>query len=225
MANLPRKKDFRQRAHANPFSDKHFDYLKSPCEMNWSEFYIDGIAPKIVDIGCGYGNFLILLSKIFPTENVVGLEIRKKVVDYIKNKVSVMIERKELKRNLHAIYTNAMLFLPNYFGKEQVSKIFILFPDPHFKKKKRKARIICTQMLDQYAYILENKGRLYLSTDVSELFESMVQCVQNHTLFRRLENEEFENDNLRTLIIKETDESKRAAVKTGKAFAAIFEKK
>lgn len=45
-------------------------------------------------------------------------------------------------KNVGVVRGNAMKFLPNYFERGQLSKIFFLFPDPHFKVRKHKARII-----------------------------------------------------------------------------------
>lgn len=45
-------------------------------------------------------------------------------------------------QNASVIRANAMKFLPNFFEKGQLKKIFFLFPDPHFKARKHKARII-----------------------------------------------------------------------------------
>lgn len=45
-------------------------------------------------------------------------------------------------KNVGVVRGNAMKFLPNYFERGQLKKIFFLFPDPHFKVRKHKSRII-----------------------------------------------------------------------------------
>ena len=47
-----------------------------------------------------------------------------------------------------------MKYLPNFFLKGQLSKMFFLFPDPHFKKAKHKWRIINETLISEYAYVL-----------------------------------------------------------------------
>ena len=47
-----------------------------------------------------------------------------------------------------------MKYLPNFFLKGQLSKMFFLFPDPHFKKAKHKWRIINQTLIAEYAYVL-----------------------------------------------------------------------
>ena len=62
-----------------------------------------------------------------------------------------------------------MKFLPNFFHRAQLSKLFFLHPDPHFKKAKSKARIISSTLLAEYAFVLRPGGRLYTITDVHDL--------------------------------------------------------
>ena len=64
-----------------------------------------------------------------------------------------------------------MKYLPNFFRKGQLSKMFFLFPDPHFKKAKHKWRIINETLLAEYAYVLRVGGKIYTVTDVEDLFD------------------------------------------------------
>ena len=67
-----------------------------------------------------------------------------------------------------------MKYLPCFFEKGQLEKMFFLFPDPHFKKSKHKWRIINQTLLAEYAYVLKvGVGRIYIATDVHDLFEWM----------------------------------------------------
>jgi tRNA (guanine-N7-)-methyltransferase len=57
---------------------------------------------------------------------------------------------------------NAQKYLPNFFEKGQLTKLFFLFPDPHFKKRKHKARIVTSTLLSEYAYVLR-EGTVFLT--------------------------------------------------------------
>lgn len=76
--------------------------------------------------------------------------------------------------NVWAVHNNAMRFLPNFFDKGQLMKLFFCFPDPHFKRKNHRKRIISTPLLAEFAYVIRPAGLIYLITDVSELMEWMV---------------------------------------------------
>src|SRR5690242_16916394 len=80
-----------------------------------------------------------------------------------------------------------MRYLPNFFHKGQLEKIFICFPDPHFKAKNHRRRIISPILLSEYAYLLQPGGRLYTITDVEELYKWHVAKCDAHPLFRRID--------------------------------------
>lgn len=110
---------------------------------------------EFADIGCGYGGFLVKLGELFPDKYAIGFEIRVKVSDYVMDRIDALrkLNRGEY-QNIACLRTNAMKYLPNYFKKGQLSKMFFLYPDPHFKKSKHKWRIINTALLTEYAYFL-----------------------------------------------------------------------
>ncbi|KAL9126170.1 MAG: hypothetical protein Q9217_004732 [Psora testacea] len=62
-----------------------------------------------------------------------------------------------------------MKFLPNFFPRASLSHIFLCFPDPHFKARKHKARIVSGTLCAEYAYVLRPGGCIWTITDVEEL--------------------------------------------------------
>ncbi len=44
--------------------------------------------------------------------------------------------------NAAVLRTNAMKYLPHFFTKGQLEKVFFCFPDPHFKAKNHRRRIV-----------------------------------------------------------------------------------
>ena len=81
-----------------------------------------------------------------------------------------------------------MRFLPNFFERGQLAKIFICFPDPHFKRKNHRKRIVTPALCAEYSYALRDGGLLYAITDVAELMEWMVSHLTASPLFERLPN-------------------------------------
>ena len=69
--------------------------------------------------------------------------------------------------NAACLRTNCMRYLPNFFAKESLEKIFFCFPDPHFKTKNHRRRIVSDILLTEYAYVLAPGGRLYTVTGES----------------------------------------------------------
>lgn len=178
-------------------------YIKSPTQpelMDWTRHYPEFYPVKegevqrkveFADIGCGYGGLLIALAPLFPDKLLLGMEIRTKVEDYVYERIKALrVQQPGLYQNVSIMRMNAMKFLPNFFEKAQLSKIFFLFPDPHFKQRKHKARIISPTLLAEYAYALRVDGILYTITDVKDLHLWMVKHLDEHPLFERISDEE-----------------------------------
>lgn len=219
MMAEPQKKYYRQRAHSNPMADHCFDYPLSPDLMDWSTCYVNGTPPVMLDMGCGYGGLLVTLSPLFPHHNILGIEIRVKVCDYVKDRIMALRNQAQ-GQNIACIRSNAMKFLPNFFAKGSIEKMFFLFPDPHFKKQKHKWRIISQQLLAEYAYVLKVNGKVYIATDVQDLFHWMTDHFSQHPLFIRDQNED--SDPVLPLLFDSTEEGKKVTRTGGHKFAAIF---
>ncbi|CAM0138508.1 tRNA (guanine-N(7)-)-methyltransferase (tRNA(m7G46)-methyltransferase) [Umbelopsis sp. WA50703] len=229
---LPQKRYYRQRAHANPFSDHQLKYPPQPSEMDWSKHYPafyptkDAKCDKKVefaDIGCGYGGLMIALAPLYPDNLIVGMEIRLKVEEYVYERIKALrAQNPGQYQNVSIMRMNAMKFLPNFFEKGQLTKMFFLFPDPHFKARKHKARIISNTLLAEYAYIMRVGGILYTITDVRDLHEWMVEHLDAHPLFERIPDEECDQDPVTEHVRTATEEGKKVARNEGDKFLACY---
>lgn len=115
-----------------------------------------------------------------------------------------------------------MRYLPNFFKKHQLSKIFLCFPDPHFKARKHKARIVSATLNSEYAYVLRPDGVVYTITDVKDLHEWMVKHFDEHRSFARISEEEQDADECVHVMRKETEEGKKVERNRGHKFVACF---
>jgi tRNA (guanine-N7-)-methyltransferase len=109
----------------------------------------------------------------------------------------------------------------------QLTKMFFLFPDPHFKARKHKARIVSSTLLAEYAYVLAPGGILYTITDVEPLHLWMVKHLDAFPLFERMDNdgEELKNDPCVKVIKESTEEGKKVTRNGGKKYFAAFKRK
>jgi tRNA (guanine-N7-)-methyltransferase len=153
------------------------------------------------------------------------MEIRVQVTDYVQDKIRAMRAKAGNGidyQNISCLRANAMKFLPNFFHKGQLSKLFFCFPDPHFKTKKHKQRIVSATLNSEYAYVLRPGGIVYTITDVKDLHEWMVQHFEAHQSFERVSEEEQEADPCVALMRKETEEGKKVERNQGDKFVALF---
>jgi tRNA (guanine-N7-)-methyltransferase len=143
--------------------------------------------------------------------------------------------------NITGIRANTMKFLPNFFGHHQLSKIFVCFPDPHFKARKHKARIISESLNAEYAYVLKPGGLLYTITDVEEYHHWVLRHFKYETvegenvadeitggirdLWELVSDEELEADPCVRVMKFETEESKKVTRNNGNKYVAVFRRK
>ncbi|KAJ3561721.1 hypothetical protein NPX13_g8836 [Xylaria arbuscula] len=254
ISELPRKRFYRQRAHANVFSDHNLEYPKTPNHMDWSTYFpafatttepvipsqtaetgmtgAGDVHPKklskeveVVDIGCGFGGLLVALAPVLPDTLILGLEIRTSVAEYVQHRIAALRTQNPdttLYRNIGCLRANTMKFLPNFFRKSQLTKAFICFPDPHFKQRKHKARIVSTTLNSEYAYALRPGGIVYTITDVEDLHLWMVRHLEAHPSFERISEEEQDADPCVEIMKTETEESKKVERNKGQKFIALF---
>lgn len=165
------------------------------------------------------------LSPVMPDTLVVGMEIRSQVTEFVQDRIKALrakdTEQKKF-QNVGCIRANTMKFLPNFFRKGQLSKIFICFPDPHFKQRKHKARIVSTTLNSEYAYALKPGGIVYTITDVEDLHNWMVQHLEAHPSFERVSEEEQDADACVEVMRTETEEGKKVERNKGQKFVALF---
>jgi tRNA (guanine-N7-)-methyltransferase len=250
MSLLPHKKYYRQRAHANPFSDHSLQYPSSPNAIDWAVHYPvlagTGKSPEFADIGCGFGGLLIALAPLFPdtlmlgmysfiyfdtvlSNTIIGMEIRVQVSQYVQDRVTALrVSSPQTPggfQNVSIVRANAMKFLPNYFAKKSLSALFFLFPDPHFKSRKHKARIISPTLLAEYAYVLRPGGIIYTITDVHDLHQWMFTHLNSFPLFEFIDEDTLRADGKGPIIdavYTSTEEGRKVERNGGQKWLACF---
>jgi len=228
---LPQKRHYRQRAHANPFSDHVLDYPTRPEDVDWAEHFPNHSgnvkAPEFADIGCGFGGLLVALAPLFPESLMLGLEIRVQVSQYVRDRIAALRANAAdgSFQNTSVVRANCMKFLPNYFTKHSLLSIFFLFPDPHFKLRKHKARIISPTLLAEYAYVLRPGGIVYTITDVEDLHTWMKSHLEAFPLFEAVDETTLRAEGKGAIldaVCNGTEEGKKVERNGGNKYLACF---
>jgi tRNA (guanine-N7-)-methyltransferase len=153
------------------------------------------------------------------------MEIRMSVTEYVQEKIRALRVQNAATngyQNVSCMRANTMKFLPNFFSRSQLSKIFLCFPDPHFKQRKHKARIVSYTLNSEYAYVLKPGGIVYTITDVEDLHIWMTGHFERHPSFERVGEEEQEGDECVGVMRSETEEGKKVERNGGNKFVALF---
>ncbi|BDA41833.1 probable tRNA (guanine-N(7)-)-methyltransferase at N-terminal half [Coccomyxa sp. Obi] len=173
----------RVRQHVNPLKKE----LQVPLPpQDWAAIFPDTARPLIVDVGCGSGRFLMALSRKFQHHNLLGLDIRSKLMDRANDWTKIL----ELQHSVHFMMANATVSLESMLATYPgpLSLVTVQFPDPHFKTRHKKRRVVQPQLVRAIARMMPRGGRVFLQSDVEEAVTDM------HHMFRLHGRAEFEVD-------------------------------
>ena len=115
--------------------------------------------PIVLELGCGKGEYTINLAKKFPANNYVGIDIKGSRIW----KGAKYATENEL-HNVRFLRTQ-IEFLPYCFSSNEVSEIWITFPDPQIKYRRRKKRLTSFEMFSKYKCFLKEKSLVHLKSD------------------------------------------------------------
>ncbi len=148
----------RHRQHGNPFS------IRGPLTApDWPAIY-GREAPLAIDIGCGPGAFVVELARQHPGWNVLGLEIRQHFIDSVKSKAQSLGLG-----NVHALLANANVHLAELLPDHSVTFLSLNFPDPWYKRRHHKRRVMRSEWLAALAPKLMAGAELHAMTDYEVL--------------------------------------------------------
>jgi tRNA (guanine-N7-)-methyltransferase len=151
----------RARQHVNPLSSRYLVPRAEPVRLAPAL----GPDPRLeVELGCADGQFSFQLARACPTAMVVGLEIREKLVAANQARA-----RREGLRNLTFGYVNLNVDLDRVLAPRSVDAFHLLFPDPWFKAKHHKRRVVDPWMLEVVCTRLRPGGELHFASDVFEV--------------------------------------------------------
>ena len=141
---------------------------------NWNKLIFKNNNPIVVELGCGKGEYSVALAKANPEINYIGIDIKgarfwKGAKDAIENKLN----------NVIFLRTQIEL-IENIFDKNEVSEIWITFPDPQIKLKREKHRLVNLKFIDIYRNILHKGGVLNLKTDSEFLHGYMLGLISGN---------------------------------------------
>jgi tRNA (guanine-N7-)-methyltransferase len=170
----------RVRQHVNPLSSKYQTPVNPP---DWQKIYADPTKPLHLDIGCAKGRFLLKMATVELNWNYLGLEIREPLVEEAnESKGLAQLE------NLHYLFCNANNSLNPILSSLPVGtlqRVTIQFPDPWFKNRHAKRRVVQPEMLEVLANYLVSGGVVFVQSDVEAIAVEMRDRFSSSPAFQR----------------------------------------
>ena len=170
------------RQHVNPLSN-YYDQINSLPHL--SEVFKNPALPLHLDLGSSSGDFLFKLAFENKNWNYMGIEIREKLVQNAKAKVNY-----ELLENLFFAHGNANNLIKDLIvnTNEMIfDSVSVYFPDPWFKKKHHKRRIIQYDFITNLSKLMSKGSIMVVKSDVFELFQYIENTILNSTFFLKMD--------------------------------------
>ena len=141
---------------------------------NWNKEFFKNNKPIVLELGCGKGEYTVGLARKNPDKNYIGIDIKgarmwrgaRTAVDEGINNVGFIRTRIDL--------------INSFFGPEEVSEIWVTFPDPQPKKYYK--RLTSSRFLGYYQNFLKQNGIVNLKTDSAELYAYTKRVVELNQL-------------------------------------------
>jgi tRNA (guanine-N7-)-methyltransferase len=130
-----------------------------PLKGKWNSDFFKNDHPIVLELGCGKGEYSVGLAQRSPDKNFIGIDI-KGARFWRGAKTAV-------ENGLHnvAFLRTQIELIEHCFAANEVSEIWITFPDPQIKYKRTKHRMTNASFLDNYKKILKTNGLMHLKTD------------------------------------------------------------
>lgn len=125
----------------------------------WASSFFKNDHPIVLELGCGKGEYTVELAKQNPDKNFIGIDI--KGARFWRGAKTAI---EEGLTNVCFIRTQIEL-IHHIFTENEISEIWITFPDPQIKWKRTKHRMTNPSFLDKYKHILKPDGVVHLKTD------------------------------------------------------------
>jgi tRNA (guanine-N7-)-methyltransferase len=142
----------------------------------WSKEFFKNENPLVLELGCGRGEYTLSLATKFPETNVIGIDWK-----------GARLWR-GAKTAFEAPISNAGFLriqiqnIAAFFGENEVSEIWITFPDPQMQKTREKKRLVARRFLDSYRKFMKADGIIHLKTDSRPFYDYALEVIDAENL-------------------------------------------
>ena len=143
-----------------------------PMKGKWNKAFFKNDNPLVLELGCGRGEYTVGLGQLFPEKNFIGIDIKgARMWAGAKESLETGMT------NVAFLRTNIELIF-NFFAPEEVSEIWLTFPDPQMKKINK--RLTSTRFMKLYREILSEDGLIHLKTDSNFMYTYTCEMIKTN---------------------------------------------
>lgn len=147
-----------------------------PLNGKWSSDFFGNNNPIVLELGCGKGEYTIGLAKKYPEKNFIGVDIKgARLWRGLRN------AKEQSLSNVAFIRTRIEL-INFFFHTNEVSEIWITFPDPQPQKSRMRKRLTHPVFLERYNNFLKPTGFIHLKTDSDLLYQYTRDLIEEMNL-------------------------------------------
>lgn len=159
----------------------------------WSKEFFRNDNDIVIELGCGKGEYSVGLAELYPNRNFIGFDIKG-----ARMWRGLVTAREKSIKNV-AFVRSRIDLVSHYFGKDEVSEIWITFPDPHARDTKARKRLTSPEFIKRYIGFLKKDAIINLKTDNIIVFESTLDTIKEygheiHYQTYDVYNEGFDNE-------------------------------
>ncbi len=158
------------------FSRHYFEPEQLTRPIDLAQLFTNPALPLEVEVGSGKGLFINSASQANPAHNFLGIEIAFKYAKFAASRLA----RKE-SPNGRMIGGDALELFRTWFLDNSLAAVHVYFPDPWWKKKHRRRRVMNEEFLGNVQRTLMPGGKLHFWTDVQEYFDTSLPIIASST--------------------------------------------
>jgi tRNA (guanine-N7-)-methyltransferase len=147
-----------------------------PLKGKWNSSFFKNNNPIVLELGCGKGEYTVGLAQRYPDKNFIGVDIKGNRI-WTGAKQAV-----ENKMDNVAFVRTRIDFIESCFDKNEVSEIWITFPDPQPQKTRERKRLTNMMFINRYRTILKEGGTINLKTDNEPFYDYSREVVKLNNL-------------------------------------------
>jgi tRNA (guanine-N7-)-methyltransferase len=134
--------------------------------------------PVELEVGSGKGLFLATAVSAYPLRNFLGSEVSRSYARLTASRLAAATAD-----NGRVIHGDAGQLVSRLLVDHSLSAVHVYFPDPWWKARHRKRRVLSEEFLQHVGRILQSGGRLHVWTDVEEYFREAMLAAASTGLF------------------------------------------